>query len=126
MNIQDDLKYTNDHDWVKVDGDKIYVGITDYAQNALGDIVFVDMPQTGTIVSAGDVVGSLESIKAVSDICAPISGEVLEINDDLADAPEALNAAPYENWVVVMSISDESELENLMDAEEYAAYCQTL
>ena len=126
MNIPENLKYTNDHDWVKVDGDKIYVGITDYAQNALGDIVFVDMPQTGAIVSAGDVLGSLESIKAVSDICAPISGEILEINDDLADAPESLNTAPYENWVVVMSISDEGELENLMDAEEYAAYCATL
>ena len=126
MHIPEHLKYTNEHHWVRIDEDKIYIGITDYGKNKLGDIVFIDVPENGTIVAAGDVMGSLESVQEVEDIYAPISGEILEINDELADAPEELNEAPYENWIMVMSISDESELENLMDAEEYIAYCSTL
>lgn len=126
MKIPGNLKYTEEHHWVQIDGDKIFVGITDYAQKDLGEMVFLDMPETGTIVFAGDVVGAIESIKAMADFCAPISGEILEINEELVSMPEVLNSAPYESWLVVMSISDEGDLENLMDAEEYAAYCSAL
>lgn len=126
MEIPENLKYTETHHWVQIDGDKIFVGITDYAQKDLGEMVFLDMPETGTIVFVGDVVGALESEKATADFCAPISGEILEINDELIEAPEGVNSAPYESWLMVMSISDEEDLENLMDAEEYAAYCSTL
>ncbi len=126
MEIPGNLKYTEEHHWVKIDGDKIFVGITDYAQKDLGEMVFLDMPETGAIVFVGDAVGSIESVKAVAAFCAPISGEILEVNDELMDAPESLNSVPYESWLVVMSISDEGDLENLMDAEEYAAYCSAL
>ena len=126
MEIPGNLKYTEEHHWVQIDGDKIFVGITDYAQKDLGEMVFLDMPETGTIVLVGDVVGAIESVRAMVDFYAPISGEILEINEELAEGPELLNSAPYESWLMVMSISDEGDLENLMDAEEYAAYCSTL
>lgn len=126
MNIPEQLKYTNDHNWIKIDGDKIFIGVTDYGQNDLGDIIFIDPPQTGAIVFAGDILGTLEAAKTVFDICAPISGEILEINEELAAEPQGVNSAPYENWLLAMSISDEGELENLMEAEEYAAYCSAL
>ena len=126
MEIPGNLKYTGDHHWVQIDGDKVFVGITDYAQKDLGEMIFLDMPETGTIVFVGDVVGVLESEKNTADFCAPISGEVLEVNDELVETPEAVNSAPYENWLITMSISDEGDLEALMDAEEYAAYCSAL
>ena len=126
MEIPGNLKYTDAHHWVQIEGDKVFVGITDYAQKDLGEMVFLDMPETGTVVFVGDVVGALESEKTTADFCAPISGEILEINEELAETPESLNSAPYENWLMVMSISDEEDLENLMDPEEYAAYCSAL
>ena len=122
MNVPDDLKYTSDHEWVKVEGDKVRIGITDYAQDALGDVVFVQVPTTGAQVKAGESFSEVESTKSVSDIYAPITGEVAEVNDDLADAPERLNEDPYgEGWICAITIGDTSELDGLMDAAAYRA-----
>jgi glycine cleavage system H protein len=119
----ENLRYTKEHEWVRVEGDTGTVGITDHAQQELGDIVYVDMPKAGTRVEQGKTMGSVESVKAVSDIYAPVSGEVTEINETLADAPEKLNADPHgEAWLVKIRLSAPAEIEKLMSAAEYQTY----
>jgi glycine cleavage system H protein len=119
MNVPDDLRYSSDHEWVRSDGTRMRVGITDYAQDALGDVVFVDLPEVGREVSAGDSVAEVESTKSVSDIYAPVSGTVVEVNADLADSPERLNEDPYgEGWLFVIEPSSDADL---LDATAYRA-----
>ena len=115
-----ELKYTKSHEWVRVEGDVAYVGITDHAQDALGDIVYVELPDVGTELHSSDEAGVIESVKAASDVYAPISGEVIAINEDLEDAPETVNRDPYhDGWFYQLKISDASELDYLLDAEGY-------
>ncbi|MEM9467118.1 MAG: glycine cleavage system protein GcvH [Actinomycetota bacterium] len=123
MNVPEDLRYSKEHEWVRVDGDTAVIGITDYAQDALGDVVYVDPPDVGTDLTAGDSFGEVESTKSVSELYAPISGTVASINGDLADEPEKLNADPYgEGWICSVSIADAGELDALLDAEAYQAF----
>jgi len=120
MNIPENLKYTKDHEWIKVDGDVATVGITDYAQNELGDIVFVEIETEGENLDKEEVFGTVEAVKTVSDIFMPISGEVAEVNSKLEDAPEIVNKDPYgEGWLIKVKIGDQSELDNLLDADKY-------
>lgn len=121
MNTPDDLKYAKSHEWVKDNGDgTVTVGITDHAQDALGDIVFVELPQVGTQLTAGDAFGVVESVKAASDVYAPVSGEVLEVNTALEDAPETINDAPYATgWLMKLKIANADELGTLLDASAY-------
>ena len=122
MNVPDDLRYTKDHEWVRVEEGRARVGITDYAQDALGDVVFVQVPNVGETVASGASFGEVESTKSVSDVYAPLSGTVVEVNDDLADAPQRLNEDPYgEGWLCVIELSDPSEVDGLMDAAAYRA-----
>ena len=121
MNFPAELKYSKSHEWVKMDGDVAVIGISDFAQDALGDVVFINLPQEGDSVTAGESLGDVESVKAVSDILCPVSGTVAAVNEDLADAPEALNSDPYGSWIIkVDNITDE---EDLMDAAAYEAFC---
>lgn len=123
MNYPADFRYTKEHEWVKVDGNTATIGITDHAQHELGDIVYVDLPKVGANAEAGKTFGSVESVKAVSDIYAPVSGEILEINDSLASAPEKLNADPHgEAWLIKVRLTTQDEIKQLMDAEEYQKY----
>lgn len=118
-----ELHYTKQHEWVRVSGDTGVVGITDYAQSELGDIVYVDLPRSGTKVEEGKVMGSVESVKAVSDIYSPVSGEVIEINDALATAPEKLNASPHgDGWLVKIRLSAPNEIQGLLSAADYEKY----
>lgn len=120
MNIPAELKYTKDHEWAKVDGDVVTVGITDYAQGELGDVVYVDLPDVGTEVSQNDTFGSIEAVKAVADMYSPVSGEVVDVNEAISDAPETINQDPYgEGWMVKIRISNPDELNSLMDAAAY-------
>jgi len=122
MEFPEELKYTEEHEWVMVEEDLAVVGITDFAQDALGDVVFVELPAVGTVLEAGKAFGVVESVKAVSDIYAPISGTVEEINDDLVDAPEIINTSPYEDgWMIKIRMSDAAEAEDLMNADAYQA-----
>lgn len=122
MNVPDDLQYTADHEWVRVDGDRVRMGITDYAQDALGDVVFVQVPTVGTPVKAGESFSEVESTKSVSDIYAPITGEVVEVNDELADHPERLNEDPYgDGWICTIAVQQPGELDDLLDASAYRA-----
>ncbi len=122
MNIPENLKYTNEHEWIRVDGDVAYVGITDYAQSELGEIVFVDIQTAGETLKVGDTFGSVEAVKTVSDLFMPASGEVLEVNSALESQPELVNSDPYgEGWMVKVAISNPDELANLLDAKGYAA-----
>ena len=122
MNVPDDLRYTKDHEWVRLEGDKVRIGITDYAQDALGDVVFVQIPEVGTAVALGDSFSEVESTKSVSDIYAPVAGTVVEVNAELGDAPQRVNDDPYgEGWLCVLSLSDASQLDGLLDAEAYRA-----
>jgi glycine cleavage system H protein len=117
-----DLRYTADHTWVKAEGDRVKVGITDYAQKELGDVVFVDLPDVGEIFSAKNVMVSIESVKAVSEINAPVSGEIMEVNEDLEHSPELVNQDPYKKgWIAIIEYSEKSELKGLMSAADYAA-----
>lgn len=118
--ILEDLRYADSHEWVKLDGDTATVGITDYAQHALGNIVYVDMPEVGDEVNAGEEFGAVESVKAASDLISPVSGEVIEINEALEDEPELVNQDPYANWIMKVKVSDPSEINNLLDAAAYA------
>ena len=122
--IIDGLRYADSHEWVSVDGDIATVGITDYAQHALGNIVYVDMPEVGDEVSQGEDFGAVESVKAASDLISPVSGEVVEINEALEDAPELVNEDAFANWIMKVKISDPAELDNLLDAEAYAKICE--
>ncbi|HEY3003131.1 MAG TPA: glycine cleavage system protein GcvH [Kribbellaceae bacterium] len=116
----EDLKYTAEHEWVKADGGNARVGITDFAQNALGDIVFVQLPEVGTAIRAGDSCGELESTKSVSDLFAPVSGTVTAVNEALADQPDLVNTDPYgEGWLIDVELDDADEVDGLMDAETY-------
>ena len=123
MKVSKGLKYSKDHEWVKVEGNIAYIGITDYAGQALGDIVFVELPKPGTKLAAGDAAGAVESVKAASDVYTPVSGTVAKVNGALADSPEKINEDPYENWMVALEFSDAGELEKLMDSEEYEKFC---
>lgn len=119
----DTYRYTKEHEWVAVEGDTATVGITFHAQKELGDIVYVDLPKPGLKLNAGDTFGSVESVKAVSDIYSPVAGEVVEVNPALADAPESLNADPHgEAWLVKIRLADPAEVDALMSAEDYQAY----
>ncbi len=123
MEFPEELKYTEEHEWVMVEGDLVVVGITDFAQDALGDVVFVELPEVGTEVITGKAFGVVESVKAVSDVYAPVSGTVEEINEELPDAPEIINTSPYvDGWMIKIRVSDPSELDGLMDAAAYQAH----
>ena len=120
MNIPAELRYSSDHEWVRVDGDVVTIGITEYAQDALGDVVFVELPEAGLAVSTGDSFSEVESTKSVSDIYAPVTGAVSAVNDTLESQPELLNSDPYgAGWICRIEISNPSELDGLMDAEAY-------
>jgi len=120
MNVPEDLRYSSDHEWARTDAGRLRVGITDYAQDALGDVVFVDLPTPGTMVEAGGLVGEVESTKSVSEIYAPVAGEVVAVNDALSEAPEQLNADPYgEGWICEIAPSDPSAVDALLDATAY-------
>ncbi|WP_419790724.1 glycine cleavage system protein GcvH [Staphylococcus chromogenes] len=120
MAVPSELKYSKEHEWVKVEGNIATIGITDFAQNELGDIVFVELPEVDDEVSEGETFGSVESVKTVSELYSPVSGKITEINEDLEDEPEAVNESPYEKaWMVKVELSDESEIDALMDANGY-------
>jgi len=123
MEFADDVKYTKEHEWIKVDGKIATMGITDYAQEQMGDIVYVELPDDGELISKGDAFGVVESVKSVSDVYAPISGKVVEINEPLKDNPETVNEDPYnEGWICKIEMSDTNELNDLMDAKEYEEF----
>ena len=124
MTIKDNLRYAESHEWVSLDGDIATIGITDYAQHALGDIVYVDMPEVGDEVTAGEDFGAVESVKAASDLYSPVSGEVVEINEALEDEPGLINQDAFANWIMKVKVSDPSEVEALLDAEAYAKICE--
>lgn len=122
MDVPSDLRYSTDHEWARAEGDRVRIGITDYAQDALGDVVFVDLPEVGLEVARGGSFSEIESTKSVSEVYAPVTGTVVEVNDELADNPERLNEDPYgEGWICVIEASDLTELEALLDAEGYRA-----
>ena len=118
------LYYSESHEYVKVDGDFGFIGITDYAQNALGNVVYVDMPEVDDEVTAGEEFGAVESVKAASDLISPVSGTVVEINEALEDQPELVNEDAYANWIIKVELSDKSDLDNLMDAAAYEEMCK--
>ncbi|MDE5795224.1 MAG: glycine cleavage system protein GcvH [Muribaculaceae bacterium] len=124
MTIKENLRYAESHEWVSLDGEIATVGITDYAQHALGDIVYVDMPEVGDEVTAGEEFGAVESVKAASDLYSPVSGEVVEINEALEDEPGLINQDAFANWIMKVKVSDPSEVEGLLDAEAYAKICE--
>lgn len=118
-----DLKYDKEHEWVRVAGDEAWIGISDFAQDQLGEVVYVDLPSVGDELVAGETFGEIESVKSVSELYAPISGSVLEVNDDLDGAPEAINSDPYgTGWMVKVSVADASQIDALMSADEYEAF----
>ncbi len=119
MRFPTDLRYTKTHEWVKIDGNKAKVGITDYAQMKLNDIVYVELPAVGDEIKKGDTFGVVESVKAASDIYAPLSGKVVVINDDVVNSPELLNEDPYKNWLIEIEILNPAEIEELLDVESY-------
>jgi glycine cleavage system H protein len=125
MDFPEDLRYTREHEWARMKGDKVVVGITDFAQDQLGDVVYVELPDVGDAVKKGEAFGVVESTKAVSELFAPVSGKVVEVNDPLADAPETINEDPYEEgWMIVVQPSDPKELEALMDAKAYRGFVE--
>lgn len=119
------LYYSESHEYVRIEGEYGYIGITDYAQHALGNVVYVDMPEVDDDVEAGSEFGAVESVKAASDLNSPVSGTVVEVNDALDDTPELVNSDAFANWIIKVRLSDPSELDNLMDAKAYAAFCET-
>jgi glycine cleavage system H protein len=123
--IPENLKYTKEHEWALVDGQTVTVGITDFAQSALGDIVFLEVPPAGTHLKAGSTFGVVESIKSVSDLYAPVSGEVIAKNTDLEGSPEKINQDAYGSWLVKVKIKDTAELNNLLTAQQYQDFCNT-
>ena len=123
MNLPNNLKYTKDHEWIRVEGEVAFVGITDFAQSELGEIVFVENEKEGETIEANEVFGSIEAVKTVSDLCMPVTGEILEVNAALEDAPELVNNDPYgEGWMIKIAVKDAAEFNDLMDAEAYAAF----
>ncbi|MGN0421228.1 MAG: glycine cleavage system protein GcvH [Lachnospiraceae bacterium] len=123
MGLREGLLYSKSHEWVKEEGDVAVIGLTDYAQSELGDLVFVNLPEEGDEISVGEAFSDVESVKAVSDVYAPVSGTVCEINEELMDAPEKINEAPYEAWFV--KVKDITEKEELLSAEEYKAFVES-
>ena len=127
MKYDPNCKYDEEHEWIRVEGDEGVIGISDYAQDALSDIVYVELPEVGDVFDKGDVLAVVESVKAASDVYMPVTGEILEINDQLEDSPELVNQDPYgEAWLVRVTIADPSELDNLLDAEAYKSFVETL
>ncbi|WP_409524592.1 glycine cleavage system protein GcvH [Nitrincola sp. MINF-07-Sa-05] len=126
-NIPSELKYVASHEWIRDEGNGVVsIGVTDHAQDLLGDVVFVELPEVGDEVSSGDDCGVVESVKAASDIYAPLSGEIIEINEDLEDSPEMVNSDPYgDGWFFRLKLSDPAELDDLLDAEAYAEHCES-
>ncbi len=122
MNFPKELKYSKTHEWIRYEGDEAFIGISDYAQHALGDLVFVNLPEPGDELVMGEALGDVESVKAVSDIFSPVSGTVVEINEELLDSPEKINEAPYDAWFV--KVGDITETEELLDAESYEALAE--
>ena len=122
--VMEGLYYSESHEYVRVEGDFGFIGITDYAQNALGNVVYVDMPDVDDEVEAGEEFGAVESVKAASDLYSPVSGKVVEVNEALDDQPELINQDAFENWIIKVELSDKAELDNLMDAQAYAAFCE--
>lgn len=122
--VPEELKYTESHEWIKVDGEYGYVGITDYAQHQLGNIVYVDMPEVDDEINEGEEFGAVESVKAASDLLSPVSGIVVEINENLESSPELINEDAYENWIFKIKLGDPSELGKLMNSQEYEAACK--
>lgn len=127
MSLPTNLKYTKDHEWAKIDGKIVTIGITDHAQSALGDIVYLELPKVGRVVKAGETFGVVESIKAVSDLYSPVSGKVVEIHESLANEPGKINANPYEaSWIIKIEVSTTNEADTLMDSKQYAEYVSKL
>lgn len=124
--IPESLSFTKDHEWTDKKGDFLTVGITDFAQSSLGDIVFLELPEVGTNLDKGAAFGVVESIKSVSDLYSPISGEVVEVNSDLVDSPEKINENPYESWMIKIKFKDEAELSDLLDANNYQSHVESL
>jgi glycine cleavage system H protein len=121
--VKEGLYYSESHEYVRIEGEYGYIGITDYAQHALGAVVYVDMPEVDDEVEAGEEFGAVESTKAASDLISPVSGVVVEVNEALDDLPELINQDPWENWIIKVELSDKTEVDNLMDAESYEAFC---
>jgi glycine cleavage system H protein len=127
MELPSGLKFTKEHEWVRVEGNVAQIGVTDYAQESLGDIVFLELPECGTHFDIGDTFGVVESVKAVSDLYSPLTGTITEINEPLIDAPEGINEHPYEDgWMISIELDDDSELEELMDKEAYSEYVKEI
>lgn len=122
--VKEDVRYVESHEWVSVDGDIATIGISDYAQHALGDIVYVDMPEEGDEMEAGEVFGAVESVKAASDLICPVSGEVVEVNEALEDSPELINKDAFDTWIIKVRMSNPDEVNALLDAEAYAKLCE--
>lgn len=122
MNVPENLKYTSEHDWVRVEGDEAVIGVTEFAQGELGDIVFLEIETEGDTLEKGETFGTIEAVKTVSDLYMPVDGKVLEVNPALEDAPELINSSPYEEgWMIRIKVSDSSQLDGLMSAADYAA-----
>jgi len=122
LNIPSDLKYTKEHEWIKIEGDNASIGITDYAQGELGDVVFVELPSVGSEVKATDTFGTIEAVKAVSDLFAPVTGEVVAVNEKLEDDPMVINRDPYgDGWMIKVKVKDNSELESLLSPDDYSS-----
>ena len=121
MNFPAELKYTKDHEWMKMEGDIAVIGISDFAQDALGDVVFINLPEVGDEVTAGESFGDVESVKAVSDVNSPVTGVIVEVNEELADSPENLNSDPYGSWII--KVENITATEELLDAAAYEAFC---
>lgn len=125
MNLPTNLKYSEEHEWVRIEGNKAHIGITDFAQSELGDIVFVELPSVGDEIKQNEPFGSVESVKTVSELYAPLTGKVVEVNGELEDSPELVNESPYEKaWMIVVELADEGELGKLMDAKAYETMVQ--
>lgn len=124
MSVLKGLRYSKEHEWVRFEGNRAFIGITDHAQNSLGDIVYVELPEIGAVLQESDVLGVVESVKAASDVYSPIAGKVVQINEELTEHPEKINEDPYENWIAVLETEDASGIEALMDEAEYEAFCR--
>ena len=122
--VPENLKYTQNHEWAKIENDTAIIGITDFAQSTLGDIVFAELPQVSSTIDKDGPFGIVESVKSVSDLYAPLTGEVIEVNDQLEANPDSLNATPYETWIIKIKISDPKEVEQLLDASKYRKTCE--
>ena len=120
--VMEGLKFSNSHEWVRVEGDMAFIGISDYAQDSLGDVVFIDTSQVGDELAVGDIFGSIESVKAASDLFSPVSGEIVEVNEEIIDSPELINDNPYNNWIIKVKLANPVEVEELMDHVEYEKF----